>query len=312
MLQGLRIGLLVAALSAYAAPAHGGKRQRPHPARQDQLRVQVLLDRAHFSPGEIDGAGGIVTRLAIQAFQAHHKLPKTGVADARTRHALEEGQESVPTLVSYAITEDDLRGPFIEIPDDIMEKAKLPALNYKSPLEELGEKFHSSPQLLRKLNANKDFSKAGEEILAPNIHRDIPPKAAKVIVSKSKHTVEAVDAAGEVISEYPATIGSQHDPLPLGDWKVTRVTRDPIFYYNPDLFWDASGTDTKAKINPGPNNPVGVVWIGLTKEHYGLHGTPEPSSIGHVQSHGCVRLTNWDASELGHMVDHGTPVIFKE
>src|SRR5205085_12098318 len=138
------------------------------------------------------------------------------------------------------------------------------------------------------------------------------PKAAQVVVSKSRQTVQALDGSGKVIAEYPATMGSQHDPLPIGDWKVTKVTRDPLFFYNPDLFWDAPGKLAKAKIQRGPNNPVGVVWIGLTKEHYGLHGTPEPSMIGHVQSHGCIRLTNWDAAELGQMVDHGTPVIFRE
>ena len=148
--------------------------------------------------------------------------------------------------------------------------------------------------------------------MVPNVHDDMPPKAASVVVSKSKSTVEALDANGKVLAEYPATIGSIHDPLPIGDWKVTHVTRDPIFYYNPNLFWDASGSDTKAEIKPGPRNPVGVVWIGLTKEHYGIHGTPEPSLIGHVQSHGCVRLTNWDAAELAGMVSAGTPVVFKE
>jgi lipoprotein-anchoring transpeptidase ErfK/SrfK len=133
-----------------------------------------------------------------------------------------------------------------------------------------------------------------------------------VLVSKSKSTVEALDADGKILALYPATLGSVHDPLPLGNWKVTHVARNPKFYYNPDLFWDASSADTKAVIQPGPRNPVGVIWIGLTKPHYGIHGTPDPSLIGHVQSHGCVRMTNWDASELGGMVTAGTPVLFKE
>jgi lipoprotein-anchoring transpeptidase ErfK/SrfK len=150
------------------------------------------------------------------------------------------------------------------------------------------------------------------EIQTPNIHYDAPAQAATVTVSKSKQTVEALDAAGKVLAEYPATIGSVHDPLPIGAWKVTHIKHDPIFFYDPNLFWNASGSDTQAKIQPGPNNPVGRVWIGLSKEHYGIHGTPEPSLVGHTQSHGCIRLTNWDAGELAQMVRPGTPTILKE
>jgi lipoprotein-anchoring transpeptidase ErfK/SrfK len=299
------------AVSLLGASVPRVKRARPQFSAED-FRVQVLLDRAHFSPGEIDGTNGNVTRRAIRAFQEQHQLPPSGNADDATRKALEAGQESTPTLVTYTITDDDVRGPFTPVPDDMMEKAKLPELNYASPLEALCEKFHSSPKLLERLNPGKDFSKAGEQMQVPNVHQDFPAKAAQVVVSKSKQTVQALDGGGKVIAEYPATMGSKHDPLPIGEWKVTHVTRDPVFYYNPDLFWDAPGAHTKAKIKRGPNNPVGVVWIGLTKEHYGLHGTPEPSMIGRIQSHGCVRLTNWDASELGQMVDAGTPVIFKE
>jgi lipoprotein-anchoring transpeptidase ErfK/SrfK len=115
-----------------------------------------------------------------------------------------------------------------------------------------------------------------------------------------------------VIAEYPVTSGSQHDPLPIGNWRVTVISLHPVFHYNPDLFWNAPEADEKAKIQPGPNNPVGVVWIGISKEHYGIHGTPEPSLVGHAESHGCVRLTNWDAAELAKIVTVGTPVVFKE
>ena len=148
--------------------------------------------------------------------------------------------------------------------------------------------------------------------MVPNLHADSPPKAASIVISKSKSDVEALDVNGKIIAVYPATIGSVHDLLPIGNWKVTHVTKNPKFYYNPNLFWDAPNEDTKAVIQPGPNNPVGVVWIGLNKPHYGIHGTPEPSLIGHVQSHGCIRMTNWDAEELSEMVSAGTPVAFKE
>jgi lipoprotein-anchoring transpeptidase ErfK/SrfK len=132
------------------------------------------------------------------------------------------------------------------------------------------------------------------------------------VVSKTDSSVAAYDANGKLLAYYRATIGSEHDPLPLGDWKIIVIQRNPPFHYNPELFWDAGDTDQKAVIQPGPNNPVGVVWMGLSKDHYGIHGSPEPSHIGHTESHGCIRLTNWDATELAAMVKAGTPAILRE
>ena len=149
-------------------------------------------------------------------------------------------------------------------------------------------------------------------IVVPAVVRAPAHRAARVVVSKSRRTVTAYGAGGALLAQYPATVGSEHDPLPIGDWKVTGIQHNPVFHYNPDLFWDADPKDQKAKIAAGPNNPVGVVWIGLTKEHYGIHGTPEPGKIGHTESHGCIRLTNWDADELSRMVSKGTPVVMKE
>jgi len=279
--------------------------------RPTYLRLQVLLDRAHFSPGEIDGVAGENTRKALRVFRSVHGLREVADFGPRTLRAL-EGKEPVPTLVSYTVTEDDVRGPFVTIPNEMMEQANLPALGYQSALEALSEKFHINPMLLTRLNPGKDVATAGVEIQVPNLRDEPPPKAAKIVVSKSKRWLEALNPAGHVIAEYPTTSGSQHDPLPLGNWKVTRVTPNPAFYYNPDLFWNAPESDAKAKLQPGPNNPVGVVWIGLSKEHYGIHGTPEPSLVGHAESHGCVRLTNWDAAELAKIIATGTPVIFRD
>ncbi|MGN6497485.1 MAG: L,D-transpeptidase family protein [Tsuneonella sp.] len=137
------------------------------------------------------------------------------------------------------------------------------------------------------------------------------PQVAKVVVSKSEGTLKGYDDAGKLVAEFTVTSGSSHDPLPLGDWKVTGISRNPPFHYNPDLFWDAKATDKKATLPPGPNGPVGVVWIDLSKEHYGIHGTPEPQTIGRTESHGCVRLTNWDAARLAQMVKAGTKVVFE-
>ena len=124
--------------------------------------------------------------------------------------------------------------------------------------------------------------------------------------------MRALDAAGKILAQYPASSGSEHDPLPIGMWKINGVAKNPPFHYNPELFWDAEPNHSKAKIAPGPNNPVGVVWIDLTKDHYGIHGTPEPARVGHTQSHGCIRLTNWDAMELAGMVRPGLPAELKE
>ena len=153
--------------------------------------------------------------------------------------------------------------------------AKMKALVYGSALEAIAEKYHSSPALMQQLNPGKSFA-AGESIVAPYVAAEAAlPEAAKVVVDKSDSTVSLVDAGGRKFAQFPATTGSEHDPLPIGDWKIQGVSKNPEFHYNPDLFWDAKSGHSKATIAAGPNNPVGVAWIDLSKEHYGIHGTPE-------------------------------------
>jgi len=292
------------------------------PVVSEALATQIALDRAGFSPGEIDGRAGQNLQRALAAFQKAHQLSETGQLDDDTWKQLTIADGSDAPLVSYSITDADVAGPFTSgIPPKLPEQAALDALNYQSPLEELGERFHCNPALLKTLNPGATFDKAGEQVMVPNVTPYAPlapvapvapTQSITVYVTKSTSSLTIEDANGHVVFHAPVTSGSEHDPLPIGTWKVNGVQRHPKFHYNPDLFWDASPADRKVTIQPGPNNPVGVVWIDLSKPHYGIHGTPEPSKIGHVESHGCVRLTNWDAARVANSVRPGTRVVFRE
>jgi lipoprotein-anchoring transpeptidase ErfK/SrfK len=274
------------------------------------LRAQILLSRAHFSCGEIDGSFGTNLQTTVRAFQQDRGLPVTGAVDAATWKAL--AGDTAPAVTQAAVDPKDVQGPFVSIPADLTQQASLPALGYTSALEAVSEHFHASPEVLRELNPGQDVTRAGQQINVPNVLTMPPGEAAQVVVSKGESSVRALDASGKVLAFYVATTGSEHDPLPVGDWKILGVAHNPKFHYNAKLFWDAKNVNDRATIQPGPNNPVGVVWIDLSKEHYGIHGTPDPAKVGHAYSHGCIRLTNWDAAELAGMVKPGTPAILRD
>jgi lipoprotein-anchoring transpeptidase ErfK/SrfK len=299
---------------------------RPRPPRHESAppcanaaQWQIRLNQHGFSSGQIDGSLGVSTRRALAAFQEAHGMAPTGRPDCAAWQALEKGGEK-PTLVPYTITADDVKGPFIErVPADMEAAARLPALQYTSPVEALAERFHAAPALLKRLNPRARFV-AGEHITVPAVtpFDDVAkpqhdPAAANVSVrvSREESTLRVTRPDGTLVFFAPVSSGSTHDPLPPGTWKVTSVTWRPLFHYNPDLFWDADPKEDAATIKAGPNNPVGIVWIGLDLAHYGLHGTPEPATIGATTSHGCVRLTNWDAARVAALVQPGTQVVFE-
>ena len=298
-----------------------------------RIAEQVMLARDGFSPGEIDGQKGDNTEKALHAFQEVNGLP-VGPLDPATADRLGQGNNA-PVLVQYTIQPQDVAGPFSpQIPTDFAQMAQLPKLAYTSPRELLAEKFHMSEDLLAALNKGKDFSQAGTVITVADVGGpDAPvvaetqkhsasadpqaasgsstePAAARVVVDKRARAVEVFGRDNRLIAFYPATIGSTEKPAPSGSFEVKDIVRNPSYTYNPAYGFKGQQATKPVKVAPGPNNPVGIVWIGLSDKGYGIHGTADPHTVGKTHSHGCVRLTNWDALALARLLKKGTPVDF--
>lgn len=316
----------------------------PDDVARPEMQLQVVLDRLGFSPGVVDGTMGLSTANALKGFQEAKGLAVTGERDAATRAALAQW-EMVPATRVVAVPESYTAAGFAPLPEKASARAKLAAMGYESLLERLAERFHTTPDVLQDLNPSLvGVTTAGGSAPAPAIPANMPlrvpnvgadrivaddvgnkdwletlaslgvgsgqPDAERIEVSKKAGTMKVFGVGGKLIALFTVTTGSVHDPLPLGTWKVRGVGRNPDYAFDPALLRGVPASEGKHRLPPGPNNPVGVVWIDLDKEHYGLHGTPDPQAIGRSESNGCVRLTNWDAARLAEMVSVGTRVDF--
>ena len=273
------------------------------------VKLQILLDRAHISPGLIDGRQGTNVENALRVFEQRSNLPVDGKLDADVWELLQRGTTDV--LVRYELKAEDLEGPFVEsIPTDFTEMADMERLSYTGPVELLSEKFHVHPDLLKALNPDASL-KPGDQILVPNVLDAAPKeKVARIEVNKEENVVRGFAADSTLVVSYPASIGSGENPSPEGTMEVRTAAENPKYSYRPDKNFQQGENTEPLELPPGPNSPVGSVWIDLTKETYGIHGTPEPEWVGKAASHGCVRLTNWDAQELTGLVRPGTKVSF--
>ncbi|HEY0436079.1 MAG TPA: L,D-transpeptidase [Phenylobacterium sp.] len=304
----------IPASTAPAALTIDGALWSPKPAtpqarRDAMVRAQVLLARAHFSPGVIDGQDGDNVRNAISAYETAHDLPVDGAMDPEVWSAL--SADARPVLTDYVITEEDEKGPFFaKIPTDMVELSKLPEVGFTSPVEELAERFHMDEALLKALNPAADFGKAGTKIVVAGLGPDkLPAPVTRIEVDKGLRQVRAF-GGDMLLAVYPATVGSAERPAPVGDWAVRTVAPNPTYTYDPSRLTFGKAAQGKLTIKAGPNNPVGSTWIDLTKDTYGIHGTPDPRMVGKTASHGCVRLTNWDVRQLAQSVKKGTVVEF--
>lgn len=283
------------------------------------LYVQILLDRARFSPGILDGKWGKNTEKAVYWLQVEEGLPATGLVDSTTFARLSTLAGDPDLYVrDHALSAEEVGGPFVRIPANVYAQRRLACMCYGSLSEKLSERFHTSAAVLGQLNpeAVLDSLEAGDRIRVPNLAEKPPlpgtePPLARLLVSGRGYYLHGLDGDGRILYHFPTTLGARYDPSPQGRFEVVSVTPDPWFHWQPNLLSGVDDRQPNTLIPPGPNSPVGRVWIKLSAPHYGIHGTREPATIGYESSSGCVRLTNWDAMSLATRLKPGTPVEFE-
>jgi len=314
---------------AWVAPGTPGS-----PIDGTVFHAQVLLGAAGFSTGVIDGKEGMSFKAAVRGFQQSRGLPTSGELDGATRRALLE--QSRPSTINVKLTNVDIGGDYVyPFPKKPEGQSKLKFASYRNMLEEVAERYHTTPDTIVALNGPTALIGIGQTLRLPNVsptstdYQGSPlkdeyrtwfvklnveanvPQGTTIIVDKSERQLKVMDDSDRLIAQFPVTTGSQHDPLPLGTWKIPTFSFLPPFHYQPDLFWDVDDSKDEKMLPPGPNGLVGVAWLDLSKEHYGIHGTPEPQTIGRTESHGCIRMTNWDVLRLSRMVKPGVKAVFQ-
>ena len=327
--------------AATAANAASAKPQKPWVAPGtpgseidgEVFHAQILLSAAGFSTSVIDGKDGMVFKKAVRGFQEARGLKVTGELDPQTRAQLIQGAR--PSTIRVKLTREDIGGNYVyPFPKEPEDQAKLKQLSYRNMIEEVAERYHTTPATLIALNGPTALIGIGQTLRLPNViptardyanvtkdeHKALmarlnvdsnQPEGDHIVVDKSEGVLKVLDKDDKLVAQFPVTMGSKQYPLPLGTWKATTYAFMPPFHYQPALLKDADKDDDEQQLPPGPNGPVGVAWLDLTKEHYGIHGTPEPSTIGRAESSGCIRLTNRDVLRLSQMLKPGFKALFQ-
>ncbi len=344
MVAGLMVGGTAVAVAQQASPTPSAKADKPfvQPGRPGSpidgamFHAQVLMSAQGFSPGVIDGKAGESFKLALRSFQEARGLPVNGKLDVATRAALMTADR--PSTVMIRLGPDDIRSQYVmPMPKDPELQAELKFMGYRNMLEKVAERYHTTPDTIVALNGPAKLIGDGQTLRLPNViptsrdYAGVPgngpslfnllnvdaqqPQGNYVVVDKSDGVLKVYEGEpggdnGKLVAAFPVTMGSKKYPLPIGRWKATTYAYLPPFLYQPDLLQNAK-TDKDVTLPPGPNGPVGVAWLDLTKEHYGIHGTNEPQTIGRAESSGCIRMTNWDVVRLSRMLKPGFTAIFQ-